>query len=288
MSIFNMYELLDMNPDESIKKMNKIYNRLCVISVFLVVFVIIAILMEATFKYESKIIIEIIKLVLGCVAIFSLYISFMNHCLARKHKQTSIEMEKKNKAIEMLYKWSLENNTEVLIARKITERLDKAEIAKLSDGCEEVTVSLKDYEMMQLFLPERKTDDIDEICRDEQKNYGDSLEKEDIGEEKRCNECPLSDRKKLTMGETLWLRSNVLKYLNVLEVIMYAWSADIVARDVIEMEYGYLVTRERNGSVVLEEFRKQQGQENYPGIYAFCNEMSKKNEKKIIQQSYKG
>ena len=277
-----------MNPDESIKKMNKIYNRLCVISVFLVVFVIIAILMEATFKYESKIIIEIIKLVLGCVAIFSLYISFMNHCLARKHKQTSIEMEKKNKAIEMLYKWSLENNTEVLIARKITERLDKAEIAKLSDGCEEVTVSLKDYEMMQLFLPERKTDDIDEICRDEQKNYGDSLEKEDIGEEKRCNECPLSDRKKLTMGETLWLRSNVLKYLNVLEVIMYAWSADIVARDVIEMEYGYLVTRERNGSVVLEEFRKQQGQENYPGIYAFCNEMSKKNEKKIIQQSYKG
>lgn len=288
MSIFNMYELLDMNPDESIKKMNKIYNRLCVISVFLVVFVIIAILMEATFKYESKIIIEIIKLVLGCVAIFSLYISFMNHCLARKHKQTSIEMEKKNKAIEMLYKWSLENNTEVLIARKITEHLDDENVAKLSDACEAITVSLKDYEMMHPFLPKIKTSETDDISSNEQRNCNDQAKKDDIGEEKRCTECPLSDRKRLTMGETLWLRSNVLKYLNVLEVIMYAWSADIVARDVIEMEFGYLVTRERNGSVVLEKFRKQQGQENYPGIYAFCNEMSKKNEKKIIQQSYKG
>lgn len=286
MSIFNISELLDMNPDEATKKMNTIYKILCGIGIILVT--VICLFIEVIFPQESALSIEIIKIALGCVAVFSLYFSFINHCLIRKHKQISIDMEKKNKAIEMIYKWSLENDAEVLIARKITERLDKAEIAKLSDGCEEVTVSLKDYEMMQLFLPERKTDDIDEICRDEQKNYGDSLEKEDIGEEKRCNECPLSDRKKLTMGETLWLRSNVLKYLNVLEVIMYAWSADIVARDVIEMEYGYLVTRERNGSVVLEEFRKQQGQENYPGIYAFCNEMSKKNEKKIIQQSYKG
>ena len=275
-----------MKPDEATKKMNKIFMILCVICILIIAG--ISLFIGLIFPNKPEIIIETVKIALGCVAIFSLYISFINFCLARKHKQTSIEMEKKNKAIDMIYKWSLENNAEVLIARKITERLDKSEVAKLSYGCEEVTVSLKDYEMMQLFLPERKTDVFGEFDMHEQKNCDDQSEKDAISEEKRCNECPLSDRKKLTMGETLWLRSNVLKYLNVLEVIMYAWSADIVAREVIEMEFGYLVTRERNGSVVLEEFRKQQGQENYPGIYAFCNEMSKKNEKKIIQQSYNG
>lgn len=286
MSMFNISELFDMKPDEATKKMNKIFMILCGICVLIIAG--IGFFIGLIFPNKFEIIIETVKIALGCVAIFSLYISFINLCLARKHKQTSIEMEKKNKAIEMIYKWSLENNTEVLVARKITERLDKAEVAKLSDGYEEVTVSLKDYEMMQPFLPTRRANYIAKVGSGDQKNCDDQTKKEDSVEENHCNECPLSDRKKLTMGETLWLRSNVVKYLNVLEAIMYAWSADIVARDVIEMEFGYLVTRERNGSVVLEEFRKQQGQENYPGIYAFCTEMSKKNEKKIIQQFYHG
>lgn len=286
MSMFNISELFDMKPDEASKKMNKIFMILCGICVLIIAG--IGFFIDLIFPNKFKIIIETVKIALGCVAIFSLYISFINLCLARKHKQTSIEMEKKNKAIEMIYKWSLENNTEVLVARKITERLDKAEVAKLSDGYEEVTVSLKDYEMMQPFLPTRRANYIAKVARGDQKNCDDQTKKEDSVEENHCNECPLSDRQKLTMGETLWLRSNVVKYLNVLEAIMYAWSADIVARDVIEMEFGYLVTRERNGSVVLEEFRKQEGQENYPGIYAFCTEMSKKNEKKIIQQFYHG
>lgn len=55
---------------------------------------------DLIFPNKFKIIIETVKIALGCVAIFSLYISFINLCLARKHKQTSIEMEKKNKAIE--------------------------------------------------------------------------------------------------------------------------------------------------------------------------------------------
>ena len=286
MSMFYISELLDMDPDEATKKLGKTYKKL--FGIIFISVAIIVIFIKSVFPSDFTTSIEIIKIALGFVAVFSLYISFVNHCLTRKHKQTSIEMEKKNKAIEMIYKWSLENNTEVLIARKITERLDKAEVAKLSDGYEEVTVSLKDYEMMQPFLPTRRANDIAEVGRNDQMNCDDKTKKADSVEEKHCNECPLSDRKKLTMGETLWLRSNVVKYLNVLEAIMYAWSADIVARDVVEMEFGYLVTRERNGSVVLEEFRKQQGQENYPGIYAFCTEMSKKNEKKIIQQFYHG
>ena len=158
MSMFYISELLDMDPDEATKKLGKTYKKL--FGIIFISVAIIVIFIKSVFPSDFTTSIEIIKIALGFVAVFSLYISFVNHCLTRKHKQTSIQIENRNKTIEIIYKWSLENNTEVLIARKITERLDKAEVAKLSDGYEEVTVSLKDYEMMQPFLPTRRANDI--------------------------------------------------------------------------------------------------------------------------------
>ena len=102
MSMFNISELFDMKPDEATKKMNKIFMILCGICVLIIA--VIGFFIGLIFPNKCEIIIETVKIALGCVAIFSMYISFINLCLARKHKQTSIEMEKKNKAIEMIYK----------------------------------------------------------------------------------------------------------------------------------------------------------------------------------------
>ena len=82
----------------------------------------------------------------------------------------------------------------------------------------------------------------------------------------------------------MWLRSWVIKYLNILEVIMYAWKANFVNRDVIEKEFSYLVKSERDGSVVLKELRDMLGQESFPGIYSFCEELSKKTRKELLRR----
>lgn len=89
--------------------------------------------------------------------------------------------------------------------------------------------------------------------------------------------------KELSLEETIWLRANVVKYVNLLEVIMYAWAAGAVSREIIETELRYLVTPERNGNVVLEEFRTAMGKENFPGINIFCQEMNEKSKKEIME-----
>ena len=43
----------------------------------------------------------------------------------------------------------------------------------------------------------------------------------------------------------------LLKYLNILKVIMYACKLNVVDRKTIENQFGYLVKAERDGSVVL-------------------------------------
>ena len=95
MSMFYISELLDMDPDEATKKLDKTYKKLFGIIFLFVAIIVIFIFIESVFPSDFTTSIEIIKIVLGFVAVFSLYISFVNHCLTRKHKQISIEMEKK-------------------------------------------------------------------------------------------------------------------------------------------------------------------------------------------------
>lgn len=172
-------------------------------------------------------------------------------------------------------KWSMENTPEALISRKIVDRMDKKETFKLADGNERVVISRVDYNVLSSLLPEKIL---------QKKSYLPRCGIFKATHRQRGKRVDLdNDEIELSLQETMWLRSNVVKYMNILEIIMYAWAADDVSRDIIEKEFSYLVTTERDGNVVLKEFRTAMGNENYPAINAFCQEMEERNKKRILQ-----
>ena len=239
------------------------------------------------------------RTILGFSIVLTLLMLFIQSCITRKHKQSEFDMHKFHKALELIYNWSKDSTPEMLLARKIVDRLKMEEMKKLVDGNETIRITNKDYEMLSSFLPKdiKKSDEhpVSNLKRKfkslKQKSQCSKRPPKSSKKKSQCqfiNECEAANIHTLSMSETLWLRSWIVKYLNILEVIMYAWKLNVVDRKTIENQFGYLVKAERDGSVVLEDFRKIFGQENYPGIYSFCEYMSKENKKKIIEQNIGG
>lgn len=271
MWLFNISKLLDMEFEQSVQKMIDMVKRIVFGAI-----IIITIEITASWYWSIENIRDIIQTTIGAFAFISFYIAILNLCLNRIHKKTSIDIEMKHRAIDLLMKWSMENTPEIVMSKKIVERMDKKEIIKLAKGNEKVVISRIDYSMLRSFMPEK--------FLKIQKSY---FQKREIlkamlrGRGKRVDLD--NDEIELSLEETIWLRANVVKYVNILEVIMYAWAAGAVSREIIETELRYLVTPERDGNVVLEEFRTAVGKENFPGINIFCQEMNEKSKKEIMK-----
>ena len=271
MWLFNISKLLDMEFEQSVQKMIDMVKRIVLGAI-----IIITIEITASWYWSIENIRDIIQTTIGAFAFISFYIAILNLCLNRIHKKTSLDIEMKHRAIDLLMKWSMENTPEIVMSKKIVERMDKKEIIKLAKGNEKVVISRIDYSMLRSFMPEK--------FLKIQKSY---FQKREIlkamlrGRGKRVDLD--NDEIELSLEETIWLRANVVKYVNILEVIMYAWAAGAVSREIIETELRYLVTPERDGNVVLEEFRTAVGKENFPGINIFCQEMNEKSKKEIMK-----
>lgn len=290
--ILDLEALLALDSKEYSVYMNKVIRTVCLLAMISLV----GCWLELYFTEEHiGVIFEICKVLGSLAAVFSLVIVLMQTCIARTHKQTSIDLQKSYKAIELIYEWSKDSSAEMLLVRKIVDRMKAEEVKKLADGNAPVMISMDDYRMLSGFLP-NKIDKATKKEKDWEKNKKKRQNGKETREEKfiaynECRyqeNCPVANSQLLSMAETLWLRSWVIKYLNILEVIMYAWKANFVNRDVIEKEFSYLVKSERDGSVVLKELRDMLGQESFPGIYSFCEELSKKNKKRIIEEMYMG
>ena len=285
----NPKELLKMDIHEYISYMSKVIGYIIFIFVAsIILFTILAYAYTENMKIFIEKIVPFYRTIFGFGVIFTLLMLFIQSCMTRKHKQSDFDLHKSHKALDLIYSWSKDSTPEMLLARKIVDRLKVEEMKKLVDGNEPITIANKDYDMLLSFLPkETKTTDL----KQKNKKANKHIKKKASCKKKTCSfvdKCEVANSHLLSMSETLWLRSWVVKYLNLLEVIMYAWKANIVNRKIIEKEFGYLVKAERDGSVVLEEFRKIFGQENYPGIYSFCEYMSGENTKKITEQEIGG
>lgn len=270
MWLFDISKLMDMEFEQSMKN---IFN----FAKWIMIVAFLAIIIEIIAYYNCWIenLMDIINTTIGALAFFSLNIAILNLCLNRIHKKTSIEIEKRHRAIDLLMKWSMENTPEALISRKIVDRMDKKETFKLADGNERVVISRVDYNVLSSLLPEKIL---------QKKSYLPRCGIFKATHRQRGKRVDLdNDEIELSLQETMWLRSNVVKYMNILEIIMYAWAADDVSSDIIEKEFSYLVTTERDGNVVLKEFRTAMGNENYPAINAFCQEMEEQNKKEILE-----
>lgn len=270
MWLFNISKLLDMKFEDSVQKMIDMVQWIVFVAITIIIIEI-----AASRYWSIENIRDIIQTTIGAFAFISFYIAILNLCLNRIHKKTSIEIEKRHRTIDLLMKWSMENTPEALISRKIVDRMDKKETFKLADGNERVVISRVDYNVLSSLLPEKIL---------QKKSYLPRCGIFKATHRQRGKRVDLdNDEIELSLQETMWLRSNVVKYMNILEIIMYAWAADDVSRDIIEKEFSYLVTTERDGNVVLKEFRTAMGNENYPAINAFCQEMEERNKKRILQ-----
>lgn len=210
-------------------------------------------------------------------AVLTLYVFYINSCITRFHEQGRIEITKMTKAIDLINKWNEALTPDVMHARSIVDKLDRYAAATLF-GKEEIVVDFDDY---KVFCALTKL----KMRKKNPKNKRKGKE--------RCH-CPHLDKCAAAKGikldriETIWLRSLVLRYLNELEVIMQSWAVGAIDKKMIEDEFEYLVSSARDGSVVLKTFREAAGQENYPGINAFCEYISEKQKKKLKYKDISG
>lgn len=293
--LFNPKQLLELNIDEYIIYISSVLKRI------MFIFVILIVLAPSVFFYISydlnhensmfQNIISLCRLIFSAGILFTLAMLFTQSCLTRKHKQVSIDMEKSHKAVDLLYKWSCESNAEMFLARKIVDRMKDKEVKKLTVGNEKVTVSNEDYDMMRDFFPKNMVHENKSLNNNECLKENVCKEDNTCKNEIKCShadKCEAAHSKELSMAQTIWLRAWIVRYLNLLEIIMYAWQSGVIDRSIIEKEFEYLVKTDRDGSVVLEKYRKFSGRENYPGIYSFCNYMEEKNRKKIEETKMEG
>lgn len=139
-NILNLKFLIEQDIDEYIDYMStifKIFLGILVVMVTVSVFAFVSgwFIFDKIIERDSlNILLQILKIIFGIYVLGSLMILIIQSCLSRKHKQTSINLEKSHKAIDMLYKWSSESTVEMYLARKIVDKMKDEEIKKLVDG----------------------------------------------------------------------------------------------------------------------------------------------------------
>ena len=267
---FNLERLVDSNPSDYIKNMS-FYANIIVIIFGTLISIGLYSLTGIDIPYIDISILNISQENVGgylrvvCSLFISISISFLfiQTCTIRKNMEMNYILQKSHKAVDMLYKWSMDFGTEFLLSRHIVENLDKQAAEDLAHF-KSIIINKDDYEMLKicielLGLKNRKWYEIDKV----------------------------DDKIKLSKKETIILRSLIVKYLNTLEVILCSCNLEVVDKDIIEQEFDYLVTFALNGKIVLNEFRLIMGQNYYPGIYHFCERVLESQKRRIEPKDIK-
>jgi len=172
--------------------------------------------------------------------------------LIRKQMKSDHERSRREKAVNLLLKWTEKLDENTSIAKKIDKKLNEEQARKIYNY-EEVRLS-KDYK-----------DLLNKIFKKVQEE-GDSI-----------------ILKKHQSKKLRWL---LISYLNLLESILSAWQYSIVDRDLIEHEFSYLFSPEE-GHTALKNFRIVCGGERtYPAIEIFINHLEEER-KKILREKAK-
>lgn len=278
-TFLNINKIVNKRPEEYMEFVSTIL-KLGVIVAALCLACVITYVLDLFFWNNSSRLIDFSKWIIVFPTFLSLYVIYINSCIARFHEQGRIEYNKTVKAIELINKWNEILTPDIMHARSIVDKLDRDMSVKLFNK-DDILIDIRDY---KTFCALTKKDGVKERRKTYKKNK----------KNKKNNCCPhmdkcdASNQIKLNMVETILLRSLVMRYLNALEVIMYAWSVGAIDSEIIEKEFEYLVSSARDGSVVLKTFREAVGQENFPGIYAFCEYISDKQKKKINPKQIRG
>lgn len=264
--IFSIKDILDMDTKSHIKLIGNFMILIIAVPFFIMLFSTLDIYTAFNIinKSDVKIIFDVMY---DYIMIISVIFIFIQVCVVRMHEQGRIDLSKEHKALDLIKEWNNAMTPEVNCAKSIVEKLNFEEARKVMDK-EPIEISKSQYEIIKNIIAcgmesgKSNEDDIDVAIKNE--------------------------NKQLSVHEVILLRTCVIKYLNTLELVLCAWLKNSVNREIIESEFEYLVQTDRTGGVVLENFRKAAGENNYPGINNFCRHVREKNIKSMSENNVKG
>ena len=188
------------------------------------------------------------------------------------------EKGRREKAIELLLRWNDSITADTNRIKEFCEQLSDEQCRKLAR-----------YETFEISA--KKHAELKQLLSDDNVN---KCHEEDQAEEKKTSANKESvtgitvnkNKEKLTSLEIKQLRYQVVRYLNLLEIIMTAWKDNVADNEMIENEFSFLLS-ETEGKTLLENMRKALGNECYPSISIFCANMKQKQQKKLTAKKEK-
>ena len=261
---FNLIRLLNLNSNEYIKKMNFYANIIVMIFVILIILgIIMILLLKGIENFSFGEFGQYLRVLCSLFIVVSMAFLFVQSCTIKLHAEANHALKKSYKSLEMLYNLNNDLKIEYILARKIIEKINRRDTENLINN-ECISIAKEDYEILRLC--------IEMLGLKNRKLLDGEIKKVKI---------------RLTYKENIILRSLIIKYLNVLEVVLCARKSGLIDKDIVDQELDYLVTFAVDGKIVLDKFRNAIGQNGYPGIYQFCNDMIEFQERNIKNKDIK-
>jgi len=176
--------------------------------------------------------------------------------LLYKQMKADHERSRREKAVEVLFQWSINLKEGNSLARKIAESLNEEQSRNLLNQ-EKICIHSRFLNSIAKLL------DVDE----------DKL----VITENHIN---------LTESQSSKVRWHTMTFLNSLETVLIAWQYSVADREIIENELSYLFSA-KDGHAALKHFRHAAGgEESFPAIEVFSHHIDEKRKKKLVDKTH--
>lgn len=216
-------------------------------------------------------IISLINVVISATGIISILLLFFQ--IKAEH-----EKGRREKSVELLLEWSKGLKKEANESKKIVEKFTYEQCKDLFDG-EEIRMNCIEYNTIVNLFSENSKEKIDKKVKNEEDKSRCELEERSDSEKRKCNkECTTLEKRYVNK-----LRWQIISYLNFLESILVSWQYSVVDKEIIEKQFEFLLDPKEDKKI-LDKFRKVSGEEAYPAIKIFCNELEKKRKEALTKK----
>lgn len=183
----------------------------------------------------------------GCVALY----------FTSRQILSGLDRARREKAIDMLMKWSEFTQPETSSVTRLVEDLDDSQcLAIMTTTTLEISVKHHDHlvNILQLRFPD--------------------IDKQLAGMKSKTNKTYQIEGRYL-----LYIRYIAVRYLNMLESILSSWSSGIADREIIKSEFSFLFDPTKSRTA-MAKLRERLGNETFPALNLFINELKSTKESK--------
>ena len=174
----------------------------------------------------------------GCVSIY----------FVSRQILSSLDRARRERAVDMLMKWSEFNQPETSSVTRLIEGLDDSQCLAIANTTT-LEIDVKHHDHLVNILQLRFSD----------------IDKQ-LVEMKRNGVYFIEGR------YLLYIRYIAMRYLNMLESILSSWSSGIADREIIKNEFAFLFDPTRS-KTAMSKLRERLGNESFPAINLFLDEL---------------